>query len=141
MWNETDNCWYHGTIGNLYPIPKGPPATVKILFTCAASVVIGDWVVASQTASEQVEAVGNNTYSDLVIGAVCDKPSTTTCNVAVSGVIDGYSGLTQGKRVFIGASGLPTTTKPATGNLQVVGTAISASKILIDVSRVKVVQS
>lgn len=140
-WDETTDQWYHGTDGNLQPITQDAISTVKVEFTCDASAAVYDWVIMSQTVTGKVESVVNNNYDDLIVGVICDKPTSTTCNVMMLGRLDGFAGLTPGFRVFVDTGGTPSTSKPPTGAVQVLGLAISTTEMLVDVQRSKVVQS
>lgn len=111
---------------------------LDILFSCAASVAIGDIVVPSLTTDDTVEKLTSNVYSSLVVGFVSAKPTTTTCKVRIMGVLSGFSGLTRGLPVFVSTSGTPTTTFPATGHRQVLGLAKNATTIVINIEMMKV---
>lgn len=137
-WVEADDCWYHGVEGNLFPIPKSSTNPGKLTLNCDVSAAVLDWVVLSQVTPGSVEVVSDNTYDDLILGIICAKPTSITCEVLTQGRIDGLAGLTPGKRAFISTSGVANTSRPLTGSVQVVGKAISATELLVEVSGVKV---
>ena len=117
------------------------PVTNPVGFTatCDAATNIGDPVKSSLIAG-QVESLISNVFSDLCIGVVIEKPTPTTCIVGIIGVVCGIgAGLSIGKALFIGPSGQLTTTRPTTGHLQILGTAIGTENILLNVSTNKTV--
>lgn len=113
------------------------PAAV---FACDSAVAIGDLVTASAAADGTVEVVTDNLYANVVVGVVVSKPTLTQAVVRQIGIQGGFSGLTRGRIVFVGTDGKPTTTFPATGNRQSIGTATSATHILFNINLDKTVR-
>lgn len=112
------------------------------IFICDASAAVGDLVVASQNVSDTVEVVSTNVYNDLIFGVIISKPTSTQAEVLISGRLDGFfTGLTFGKSVFVSETGGLTTTKPATGHVQIIGRAIKSDSIFLLPSNEKVIQS
>jgi hypothetical protein len=114
---------------------------VSDLFICDSSVAVGDLVVPSESASGEVEALTVNVYSNLCFGIVVAKPTSTTCEVLVSGKVSGLSGLPVGQPLFVGTDGKLSATKPATGHIQTLGISISSSTAFFLPSLTKIVQS
>jgi hypothetical protein len=129
-------------IGDSGSSPSIPVAEkVADVFTCAATVAIGDLVVPSELVSGDVEALSSNVYNNLCFGVVISKPSLTTAEVLVSGKLLGLSGLPIGRPLFVGTSGQLTAIKPATGHLQTMGISITSSTAFLMPSLTKVIQS
>ena len=106
--------------------------TVAPLFDCDASAAVGDLVYQDTTTDKKVLVFSNNTNTQQWIGVIKEKPSSTTCNVLLIGLQDGYSGLTRGGAVFISPLGVPTTVRPTTSGqyLHRIGVATSATEVL-----------
>ena len=117
---------------------------ISVIFDCDVSAAIGDVVRPSTTTADKVEVVTTNIWPNLAIGVIITKPTTTTCEVLISGKLEGItfglSGLTFGKAIFVGTSGGVTTTVPATGHLQKMGLAIKSDAIFLLPSLEKVVR-
>jgi hypothetical protein len=102
-------------------------------FSCPASTAIKDFVVKTGVTGE-VEGIDDNTYDTMpagIFGVAIRKPTTTTVDVVFTGIVPGYSGLTEGATVFVGTDGLPTHVPPETGVRQIVGWAISDTEIFV----------
>ena len=125
--------------------PTESPAAVEFaekiadIFTCDPSVAVGDLVRPSETVEDEVVAVSSNVYPNIVFGVVINKPTSTSCEVLISGKLDGYSGLAFGKVIWAGTSGEVTTTKPTTGHQQKLGIAIKSDTIFLFPSTEKVI--
>lgn len=114
---------------------------IAAVFSCAETVQVGDLVRADNTTSDTVVTVDSNVYNDIVFGMVINKTTTTSCEVLVSGKVEGspLSGLSFGKVIWVGTSGEVTTTKPASGHIQKLGIAIKADAIFLLPSTEKVI--
>ena len=110
-------------------------------FDCAASVAVGDVVIPSEVTENTVVALTSNVYNNLAFGVVITKITTTTCEVLMSGKLEGLSGLSFGRPMFIHTDGTLTTTPPATGHLQKMGFAAKADSGFLLPSMEKVIQS
>jgi hypothetical protein len=76
------------------------------------------------------------------VGIIKEKLTTTSCIVVIAGILENITtGLTANKAVFVSLTGGLTTTKPATGHLQIMGTALSSTSMVVNVSSEKVIQS
>lgn len=113
---------------------------VDIEYACNVTTAVGDVVIFSTITVGKVDELTSNVYGDLALGIVKTKTSTITCVVRLFGELSGFSGLSPGRRVFVGTGGAPTTTKPATGHLQIIGKATSATEILVNAAGQKVIQ-
>lgn len=109
-----------------------------ITLSCDAGVLVGDFVYESETIDEHVHRATSNLHVPEIIGRVKSKPNATTAKILVVGVSEGFTGLTRGKRLFLGTTGEPTNTPPATGYVQVIGVCLSDTKALIMPNNVRV---
>lgn len=116
--------------------------TVPVGFTsdCTVAEQVGDPVVFSTLDDDSVERLTSNVYdSRLVVGIITEKPTPTTCIVITMGILtDITSGLSRGLPVWVSLTGGLTTTKPASGHWQVLGNAISATSISVNIEMRKV---
>jgi hypothetical protein len=107
------------------------PAQSTILpIGCESSVVVGDLVRQSLISDNTVATATDNLSNHPVIGIVQAKLDDTNCIVLILGKVSGFSGLTKGNVVFVGATGLPTTAFPV-GNRQIIGVALSESEFIL----------
>lgn len=93
------------------------------------------------TTADRVLSNTDNNQVKLTIGIVISKPTSTTCKVKVLGVEDGFSGLSIGDRVWLSPTGGLTTVTPATGYQQVLGIAVSSTKIYFTPNSSRVLKS
>lgn len=127
-----------------FPLGGETSITVPIGFEadCSVAEQVGDPVVFSETIDKKVERITSNIYNNLVVGIINEKPTPTTCIVIVSGILDNVTtGLSRGKAIFVSTTGGLTTTKPATGHLQIIGMALSATGLNVNIGTEKVIQS
>lgn len=118
--------------------PDSVPGVV-VTFDCASSAAVHQLVQLSDEDENFVEVVSSNIYSGLVIGAIESKPTSTQANIRLVGAKSGYTGLQIGKPVYVGTNGQPSTTMPV-NDFQVIGIALSTSRILFNPSTNKVVR-
>lgn len=111
---------------------------IILSFSCANTVAVGDLVYQDTTNDSFVITATNNTEVSQIIGVVYSKSTPFDANVMIIGVFDGFSGLSAGARIFLGANGLPTITKPTTGYVHNLGVAISATEALIIPNNIRV---
>ncbi len=117
-----------------------PTAAVDTVFTaaCPAATAVGDPVFALGTTIGVDPDVDNVDPTDRdkmpAIGVVVSKSSSVVCTVRFAGVTSAiFSGLSQGF-VFATASGITQTVPSAKGDFQqVIGVALSATKILVNI--------
>lgn len=121
--------------------PQGPAGAasgaVQGDYNCAATVDVLDVVyLISPNTIEEADNDGASTY--LVVGAVVEKPTSTTAKVQYSGEIVGYSGLTPGETYYLSDTpGEITITPPSTTGqrLQKVGFAKNATTLVLMIDR------
>lgn len=104
---------------------------VSDLFACSSSVTVGDLVAPSEAVANEVTPLTSNVYDNLCFGVVVAKPTSTSCEVLVSGKITGLSGLPIGQPLFVGTDGKLTAVKPVTGHIQAIGMSISSNSAFI----------
>lgn len=109
-----------------------------ITINCDSSLNVGDLVVQSLSFDNKVEKCVNNTTITPCIGIVVSKDSSTICKIKQTGTYNGFSGLIKGQHVFLSLTGTPTSSIPATGYLQILGTALSATELLISIQILRV---
>jgi hypothetical protein len=107
---------------------------------CDASLVSGDLVWESILTPGNVDKTINNIDKRRVIGLCIAKLSSTVARVMFLGERTGLSGLTVGMKVYCSPTGLVTSTVPATGYIQVLGDAISATEIDFSPSHMRVLR-
>lgn len=103
---------------------------IVVNFACDSGAQVGDLVYADTVTDNKVVSLVNNTSVRHCIGVIENKQQPTVAEVLLLGVMDGFSGLTKGYKVWISPSGAPTTTQPTSGYLHQIGTAISSTEIL-----------
>jgi len=99
---------------------------------CLATSDVNDFVYQSPTQDDFVLSSTSNTHDPSVFGLIESKPfpTATTCNVQLLGAREGYSGLSRNKNVYLSVTGGATTVPPTTGDLQILGLALSPTRIL-----------
>jgi hypothetical protein len=108
--------------------------------TCTIADAVGDPVIVS--APDTVTSFATNVYADLCVGIIFEKPTDTTCVVVIGGIVRAITtGLVANKAVFVSTTGALTTTKPATGHLQIMGTALTTTDMVVNVAQNKVIQA
>ena len=112
-------------------------AEVSFLASCESGLGIRDLVRISTSESNRVEKVTDNVGGPAV-GVVVEKPAMTTARIRVTGVVDGYSGLLPGRKVFVSSAGLPTGAVPTANYLQHLGIALTAETFLLNPLGVRV---
>jgi len=96
---------------------------------CDGAVVVGDFVYVDS--NDHVAKAADNTNPN-VVGVVVAKNSITNCTIANTGKVSIFSGLVFNNRYYLSVTGTLTTTPPATGWIIPVGTALSASSIMLN---------
>ena len=121
--------------------PDGTASRVELVFDCDISTVVGDIVYQDTVVQTKVITNTNNTQVQPSLGVVIRKLSDTRCVVLTLGIKDGYSGLQIGSKAFLGTDGTITTTKPATGYVQTLGTTVSPTQIFFLPNTTRVLQT
>lgn len=115
---------------------------IVLTFDCEITAAVGDVVYQKDGDDTFVLVNVNNTQVKASIGVIIEKGvGGITCDVLVLGIEDGFSGLSIGDKVWLSGSGTPTSTKPGTGYLQNLGTAVSATQIYFQPNTQRVNQS
>lgn len=117
--------------------PAGPVAvTVPRLtqeFDTDVGTVAGDLVyINGANTVTKITTNASATIPSGMFGVGYFKPTATRIEVMFVGIGSGYVGLTAGGPVWISTSGVPTHTAPATGMVQQIGFAISATEIFFN---------
>ncbi|MEO5348881.1 MAG: hypothetical protein H7836_04470 [Magnetococcus sp. YQC-3] len=97
--------------------------------SCDPSVVVGDLCVYSGATLVKPASNLNAIIPYGIVGIAYAKPTLTTVNILLTGKVSGLFGLTQGLPLFISSLGDFTHSNPATGNVQMLGFAISTTEI------------
>jgi len=97
--------------------------------SCDASLMIGDLCVYSGPTLIKPTSNNNSVVPYGVVGVAYNKPTITTVDILLSGKVSGLFGLTQGSPLFLSSTGDFTHVAPLTGNVQMLGFAISATEI------------
>ena len=121
-------------------IAQARPTTAASVQAFAASCIAGDAIgsFVYLSGSESVRTVDIDDLGKMpAVGIVISKGSPTTCVVQVTGEVDA-TGLTPGPQ-YVGTSSTPVGTRPANPgaglrNIQFIGTAISATRLLLTVT-------
>jgi hypothetical protein len=114
---------------------------VVVAMSCDSSAAVGDLVYQDSVQPTKAVVATNNTTVNQVIGAIYSKGTPTTCKVITQGLIDVYSGLSVGGRVFLSTAGTLTQTPPSTGYVHNLGLAVSSSSVLFIANNVRVKRS
>jgi hypothetical protein len=126
-------------------IRTNQPATIPLGFLagCTTSEAAGDPVIFSDTTANVVERLTSNVYDTrLVVGIIHSKPTSTTAFVVTTGVLANVAtGLAQGQTVWVSPTGGLTTTRPTTGHLQVIGSAIGSTDVSVSPEERKTILS
>jgi hypothetical protein len=115
------------------PIPATDVPKLIQIFDTDAGTAVGDLVRVSGV--NYVSTITDNTIPTIpngMFGVCITKPSSITAGILFVGIIDAYSGFTEGLPLFISTSGVPTHTPPATGVLQQIGFAVSSTAFFVN---------
>lgn len=96
---------------------------------CDPSLLIGDLCVYSGANLIRPSSNLNSVMPYGIVGVAVARPSLTKVDILLTGVISGLFGLTQGLPIFVSSIGDYTHIAPLTGNVQLLGFAISATEI------------
>jgi hypothetical protein len=104
--------------------------------SCDPSVVVGDLCVYSGALLVKPASNLNAVIPYGIVGIAYNKPTLNTVDLLLSGQVSGLFGLTQGSPLFISGTGDFTHTNPATGNVQMLGFAISTTEIAFNIYQI-----
>lgn len=112
---------------------SGNGEAVKIVenVTVEAGSSVGDIVHPSLITPELHEVSVDNTSVSPSVGIIMSKSSSTSAKILYQGLIDGFSGLTPGKKVFLSLTGTLTSTPPTTDYMQCMGYALSSTEVYL----------
>ena len=102
---------------------------IKEVRTCDVSAAIGDLVMESSTIANKADVATDNLDIRPVMGVIISKPTTTTCEIMMVGRVSGFSSLNKGFKVFLSGTGSITSTAPASGYVQCLGTAKESTEV------------
>lgn len=105
---------------------------------CDLSLSVGDYVYQSPSVNNKALKASDNNTPTPVIGKAIRKPTTTTCDVLHGGVTSEASMSGVRGKIFVSASGSPTTTVPTSNYLQAIGFSYGDGKIFLDVTATRV---
>jgi hypothetical protein len=109
----------------------GPAGGAAVQLTAAAALGGNRVVTGASTYADNADV----SSAGLAVGVTMGAASVgATVNIIVIGELDGFAGLTVNQPVYIAANGTLSQTPPATGYLQRMGVAVSATKLLINIS-------
>ena len=108
------------------------------VFDCDNTVNVGDVVYLSQTMNTYIYTNTDNREDLLSIGIVIEKPTIVTAVVQIYGDCNiVFSGLEQGKRVWVSPTGGVTTQVPINGYAHIIGMCYEDDKIFINPELIK----
>jgi hypothetical protein len=119
--------------------------TVGSLYTCIASVSVGDWVYKTAVNNTVGKADANNVLP--VIGIVASKPTSTSCIVQAGGTIGVFSGLTAGTQYFAakgnpgGMTADPSGIISSSGMVQKLAVAVNTTTVQIGIKQLIEIQA
>lgn len=99
---------------------------------CDISVVVGDLVYMDDITDNLAVRAPDNRTSVPVAGQVVGKPTAITATILISGFNSYLHFLNPGDMIFVSATGSPTTVRPATGYIQVLGLVIDSGKLYLN---------
>lgn len=116
--------------------PTGPAATqvpqlVKTFNTDVGTLATHLLRVNGDNTVTQITDNASGTIPNGVFGVGLSKPSALQIDVIFMGIVGGYAGFTIGSPLFISTAGIPTHTPPATGMVQQIGFAVSATELFV----------
>lgn len=106
-----------------------------VLRNCTAAALEGELVTQSTTITNGVDVITDNTAVRPVMGIIVKKetPTATECQVLIRGELTmtflGSTPIVKGSRIWIGTDGYLTSTPPATGYVQNLGSCVETNKI------------
>jgi hypothetical protein len=122
---------------------KARPDTTQLAleYNCLSTAAPGDLVCHDELNDRAVISVSTNTSINKVFGIILDKPTSVTAKVLLIGRLSGFTGLTLAGTVWLSALGDLTQTRPTTGYLHAMGEAESATEILFNPAKSRVLLS
>lgn len=118
-------------INELDNIVQNSSSTIETRI-CESTAQVLDLVFEDNTITNKVISAINNTEVKPIVGIIIEKITSTSCKVLLLGTISGFSGLSKGKKVFLGTDGSVTSNVATTGYLQCLGTAKEIDTIIFN---------
>lgn len=120
-----------GPAGPAGPTPISVPKLVATFNTDIGTLATHLLRVNGDNTVTQITDNASGTIPNGVFGVGLSKPSALQIDVVFTGIVGGYSGFTIGSPLFISTLGVPTHTPPATGMVQQIGFAVSATELFV----------
>lgn len=120
-----------GPAGPAGPTPISVPKLVATFNTDVGTLATHLLRVNGDNTVTQITDNASGTIPNGVFGVGLSKPSALQIDVVFTGIVGGYSGFTIGSPLFISTLGVPTHTPPATGMVQQIGFAVSATELFV----------
>lgn len=120
-----------GPAGPAGPTPISVPKLVATFNTDVGTLATHLLRVNGDNTVTQITDNAAGTIPNGVFGVGLSKPSALQIDVVFTGIVGGYSGFTIGSPLFISTLGVPTHTPPATGMVQQIGFAVSATELFV----------
>jgi len=120
-----------GPAGPAGPTPVSVPKLVATFNTDVGTLATHLLRVNGDNTVTQITDNLAATIPNGVFGVGLSKPSALQIDVVFTGIVGGYSGFTIGSPLFISTLGVPTHTPPATGMVQQIGFAVSATELFV----------
>lgn len=119
---------------NLVPSLISAASAPRVLATFTTDVGTAAKDLLRVNAASTVTKITTNAAATIpngIFGIGFTKPTSTSIQVAFSGIIGGYSGFTVGSPLFVSTGGVPTHTVPTTGVVQQIGFAVSTTELFV----------
>ena len=108
-------------------------------YSCDASAAVGDIVYFS---SDNFVTKQPDNKGEVSVGVITEKVTSVLCKVLTYGpCFVTFSGLLVSKKVFLSSTGVPTSTKPSGGFVEVLGVCYEANKVFVNLSMGRVKQN
>lgn len=120
-----------GPAGPAGPTPISVPKLVATFNTDVGTLATHLLRVNGDNTVTQITDNASGNIPNGVFGVGLSKPSALQIDVVFTGIVGGYSGFIIGSPLFISTLGVPTHTPPATGMVQQIGFAVSATELFV----------
>jgi len=127
-----DHIDVHLDDGCVCPPSGGDGGTPTQTYNCDGTLIVGDLVYLSSVLQSYVLKAENNKTENPVIGIVVKVSSANTVEVSHLGFFNVNTTLSMGHKVYVGADGYFTSDVLDTGYVQVLGVAISETRVYLN---------
>lgn len=114
---------------------------IVVRFDCDELAEKNDLVYLDPANDNKVLVNQNNSVTFQTIGVIKEKPTSTSANVLILGIFNGFSGLASSGKVFLQTNGKAGQTLPTTGYVHALGIAVSETEILFIPNNIRVLRS